>query len=59
MAVSYWLDLFTYQTWTEFFEVGADVSGFRQKRWNTVKQMKPGDVLKIRQICRESHRGTG
>ena len=53
MAVSYWLDLFTYQTWTEFFEVGADVSAFRQKRWNTVKQMKPGDVLKIRQICRE------
>ena len=45
MAVSYWLDLFTYQTWTEFFEAGGQVSGFRQKRWNTVKQMKPGDIL--------------
>jgi hypothetical protein len=45
MAVSYWLDLFTYQTWTEFLAAGGQVSGFRQKRWNTVKQMKPGDIL--------------
>jgi len=45
MAVSYWLDLFTYQTWTEFLESGGKVSGFRQRRWNTVKKMKPGDIL--------------
>lgn len=45
MAVSYWLDLFTYQTWTEFLAAGGQVSGFRQRRWSTVQQMKPGDIL--------------
>ena len=45
MSVSYWLDLFTYQTWTEFLAAGGQVTGFRQSRWNTVKRMKPGDVL--------------
>jgi hypothetical protein len=45
MAINYWLDLFTYQTWTEFLKAGGEVSGFRQRRWNTVKQMKPGDIL--------------
>jgi hypothetical protein len=45
MAVNYWLDLFTHQTWTEFLKAGGQVSGFRQKRWKTVQKMKPGDVL--------------
>jgi EVE domain len=42
---TYWLDLFTWTTWQEFLKGGGQVSGFRDKRWNTVKQMKPGDFL--------------
>lgn len=42
---NYWLDLFTGATWQEFLEAGADVSGFRESRWNTVQQIKSGDYL--------------
>lgn len=42
---NYWLDLFTWATWQEFHKAGANVSGFRESRWNTVRQMKPGDYL--------------
>lgn len=42
---NYWLDLFTWATWQEFLKAGANVSGFRERRWNTVRQMKPGDYL--------------
>lgn len=42
---SYWLDVFTVDTWQEFRQHGADVSGFPLRRWNTVKQMRPGDLL--------------
>ncbi|MFC1614021.1 EVE domain-containing protein [Gemmatimonadota bacterium] len=42
---SYWLDLFTYTTWQEFLKAGGQASGFRERRWNTVKQIKPGDYL--------------
>jgi hypothetical protein len=42
---NYWLDLFTGATWQEFLNAGADVSGFRESRWNTVQQIKPGDYL--------------
>ncbi len=45
MQPSYWLDLFTHQTWTEFLAAGANVSGFRENRWRTVQSMKPGDIL--------------
>lgn len=41
----YWLDLFTGTTWDEFLEAGAEVSGFRESRWATVKKIKPGDRL--------------
>lgn len=41
----YWLDLFTYQTWSEFHAAGASVSGFRENRWKSVQAMKPGDYL--------------
>lgn len=41
----YWLDLFTGTTWQEFVEAGAEVSGFRESRWSTVKQIRPGDRL--------------
>jgi predicted RNA-binding protein len=44
-ARSYWLDLFTGTTWEEFLAAGGEVSGFRERRWKTVQQMKPGDYL--------------
>jgi hypothetical protein len=39
------LDLFTGTTWREFLDAGANVSGFRERRWKTVQQIKPGDYL--------------
>ncbi len=42
---NYWLDLFSGATWQEFLDAGADVSGFRESRWNTVQQIKPSDYL--------------
>src|SRR5689334_18838899 len=42
---NYWLDLFTGITWQEFLDAGANISGFRESRWNTVQQIKPGDYL--------------
>ena len=42
---TYWLDLFTGTTWREFLDAGGGVSGFRERRWNTVRQIKPGDYL--------------
>ena len=45
MARTYWLDLFTVETWKEFQDHGSDVSGFSDKRWATVQRMKPGDFL--------------
>jgi hypothetical protein len=41
----YWLDLFTFKTWTEFLKAGAKVSGFRDNRWNAVQKIRPGDYL--------------
>jgi len=45
MPATYWLDLFTYQTWTEFLKAGGKVSGFRKSRWKTVQKIKTGDIL--------------
>lgn len=45
MARSYWLDLFTGTTRKEFLTAAGEVSGFRERRWKTVQQMKPGDYL--------------
>ena len=42
---SYWLDLFTDQTWREFLKAGGSVSGFSAFRWNAVKRIKPNDYL--------------
>jgi predicted RNA-binding protein len=42
---TYWLDLFSPTTWWEFLEAGGTVSGFRESRWNIVRQIKPGDYL--------------
>lgn len=42
---SYWLDLFTAETWQEFLDAGAQTSGFTDRRWKAVQRMKPGDYL--------------
>ena len=41
--MKYWLDLFTFTTWQEFIQAGGAISGFRERRWSTVKKIKPGD----------------
>jgi hypothetical protein len=43
--MTYWLDLFTGQTWQEFRDHGAEVSGFRKRMHNAVERIKPGDIL--------------
>src|SRR5438874_885466 len=43
--MTYWLDLFTGQTWQEFRDYGGSVSGFRKRMRNAVNRIKPGDVL--------------
>jgi predicted RNA-binding protein len=45
MARTYWLDLFTIETWQEFVDHGRTVSGFSEAGLATVKRMKPGDYL--------------
>ncbi|MDP5185052.1 EVE domain-containing protein [Blastococcus sp. BMG 814] len=42
---TYWLDLFTVDTWQEFRDHGASVSGFSEARMATVQRMKAGDYL--------------
>jgi predicted RNA-binding protein len=42
---TYWLDIFTGTTWREFLDAGANVSGFRDRRWKTVQSIRPGDLL--------------
>jgi hypothetical protein len=42
---NYWLDLFTGKTWDEFLAAGGEVSGFRERRWRTVQQIRSGDYL--------------
>ena len=42
---TYWIDLFTGTTWEEFLKAGGNISGFRENRWKTVQQFKPGDYL--------------
>lgn len=43
--MSYWIDLFTGTTWDEFLKDGANVTGFRYRMRNTVRSIKPGDIL--------------
>jgi hypothetical protein len=42
---SFWLDLFTWETWNEFLEHGGKTSGFRESRWSTVQKIVSGDIL--------------
>lgn len=45
MSRTYWIDLFTVETWKEFRDHGGDVAGFGEKRWTTVQRIRPGDYL--------------
>jgi predicted RNA-binding protein len=42
---SYWINLFTIETWEEFLNAGGSVTGFSESRWSTVQRIKPGDYL--------------
>src|SRR5262245_43415636 len=41
----HWIDVFNATTWREFLAAGGEVSGFPERRWNTVQQIKLGDRL--------------
>jgi len=41
----YWVQVFSVDTWKEFLDAGAKVTGFRENRWGFVQQLKPGDFL--------------
>ena len=43
--MTYWLNLFTVETWREFKEAGGDVSGHTSSRWSRASKIKPGDRL--------------
>jgi hypothetical protein len=43
--MKYWTDLFTWKTWNEFLEAGGNVTGFRDRRWATVRKISKGDWL--------------
>lgn len=45
MSTKHWLDLFTGQTWDEFLNSGATVSGFRESRKRMAAKIHPGDHL--------------
>lgn len=45
MTRTYWLDVFTVETWHEFRQHGGNVSGFPKARVKTVKRMQEGDYL--------------
>ena len=45
MSRTYWIVLFTVETWQEFLDHGGDVVGFSDKRWATVQQIRPDDHL--------------
>ncbi|MFI7742539.1 hypothetical protein [Kocuria rhizosphaericola] len=51
MARTYWLDLFTVETWQEFRDHGSNISGFAESRYKSVQRMKPGDYL----LCYLTH----
>ena len=42
---TYWLNLFSWKTWQEFFTAGAETSGFRENRWSALLKVKKGDYL--------------
>lgn len=43
--MNYWLDLFTGETWEEFRNSGAKITGFRENRRSTLQRVQPGDIF--------------
>jgi len=41
----YWTHLYTWHTWQEFLAAGGNITGFPERRWNSVQQMQPGDLI--------------
>ncbi len=44
-TMSYWLDLFTGETWAEFLADGATITGFRSGTERVVATIAPADIL--------------
>ena len=42
---SYWLNLFSGDTWQEFKAAGGSVTGFREGRWKTAQKIRRRDYL--------------
>lgn len=42
---TYWLNLFSPQTWQQFLDAGATVTGFRANRWSKVQRIAIGDYM--------------
>lgn len=42
---TYWLNLFSPETWQQFLDAGATVTGFRSHRWSQVQKIAEGDYL--------------
>jgi len=45
MNTNYYLDLFTGKTWEEFLKRGGKVTGFKERRSEFAKKIKPGDYF--------------
>lgn len=43
--MQYWTNLYTWQTWNEFLRSGGTITGFPERRWNTVQQIGAGDLI--------------
>ncbi len=43
--MTYWLQVFTAKSFSEFQKAGAMVSGFPERRWGVVQQLQPGDII--------------
>src|SRR5215469_7975740 len=43
--MTYYLDLFTPETWKAFKDHGAKISGFREHQRKSAERVKPGDLF--------------
>ena len=43
--MTYWLNLFTVETWQEFKDAGGNITGFREARWSRVQKVQPHDIM--------------
>ncbi|HEV3334765.1 MAG TPA: hypothetical protein VG096_27445 [Bryobacteraceae bacterium] len=43
--MTFWLDLFTGTTWSEFRKAGANITGFRERMGTRARRVNPGDLF--------------